>query len=91
MKSPGIATVLSFFLTGLGQLYNGQIVKGLFLMFTYAALWLFSGIPFVIGLMISPSAALKGAGTWCLVLFAFWVLGMVDARDTAERLNREQA
>ena len=29
LKDPGIATVLSFFWTGLGQIYNGQIGKGL--------------------------------------------------------------
>jgi TM2 domain-containing membrane protein YozV len=28
MKNPGVAAVLSFFITGLGQIYNGQIVKG---------------------------------------------------------------
>lgn len=31
MKNPGIAAVLSFFWTGVGQIYNGQIVKGLIL------------------------------------------------------------
>ncbi len=31
MKSPGIAAVLSFLIQGLGQIYNGQILKGLFL------------------------------------------------------------
>ena len=29
MKNPGIAAVLSFFWTGVGQIYNGQIFKGL--------------------------------------------------------------
>ncbi|MDY9924834.1 TM2 domain-containing protein [Methanosarcina sp.] len=28
-KSPGIAAVLSFFIPGLGQIYNGQIMKGI--------------------------------------------------------------
>jgi TM2 domain-containing membrane protein YozV len=28
MKNPGVAAVLSFFITGLGQIYNGQILKG---------------------------------------------------------------
>jgi TM2 domain-containing membrane protein YozV len=28
-KNPGLAAVLSFFVTGLGQIYNGQILKGL--------------------------------------------------------------
>ena len=27
-KNPGLAAVLSFFITGLGQIYNGQIGKG---------------------------------------------------------------
>ena len=28
MKNSGVAAVLSFFFTGLGQIYNGQIGKG---------------------------------------------------------------
>jgi len=31
-KNPGVAAVLSFIFTGLGQTYNGQIGKGLLLM-----------------------------------------------------------
>jgi TM2 domain-containing membrane protein YozV len=31
MKSPGVAAVLSFLIQGLGQIYNGQILKGLIL------------------------------------------------------------
>ncbi|WP_338749260.1 hypothetical protein [Bacillus sp. FJAT-52991] len=31
-KNPGVAAVLSFFWAGLGQIYNGQIVKGILLM-----------------------------------------------------------
>lgn len=30
-KNPGIAAVLSFFWTGVGQIYNGQLTKGLIL------------------------------------------------------------
>lgn len=30
-KNSGIAAVLSFFITGLGQIYNGQIFKGILL------------------------------------------------------------
>lgn len=29
MKNAGLAAVLSFFFTGLGQIYNGQIGKGI--------------------------------------------------------------
>ncbi|MEJ7631992.1 MAG: hypothetical protein WKF28_05755 [Rubrobacteraceae bacterium] len=31
LKSAGLAAVLSFFLPGLGQIYNGEILKGLVL------------------------------------------------------------
>lgn len=31
MKNPGLAAVLSFFIIGLGQIYNGQIGKGILL------------------------------------------------------------
>ena len=30
--NPGVATVLSFFISGLGQIYKGQIAKGLLIM-----------------------------------------------------------
>lgn len=33
MKNQGIAAVLSFIFCGLGQLYNGQILKGLVIIF----------------------------------------------------------
>ena len=32
MKNPGVAALLSFFWCGLGQIYNGQIGKGILLM-----------------------------------------------------------
>jgi len=31
-KNPGLAAVASFFFAGLGQIYNGEITKGFFLM-----------------------------------------------------------
>ena len=36
VKSPGLAAVLSFFIVGLGQIYNGQIGKGIILIICYA-------------------------------------------------------
>lgn len=35
-KNPGIAAVLSFFITGLGQIYNGEIAKGIFFLILYS-------------------------------------------------------
>ena len=35
MKNPGVAAVLSFFYCGLGQIYNGQILKGIIMLVAY--------------------------------------------------------
>lgn len=52
MKSPGLAAVLSFFWPGLGQIYNGQIAKGLFFIVLAAAFgWL---TVVVIGFVLYP-------------------------------------
>ncbi|SIQ12458.1 hypothetical protein [Domibacillus enclensis] len=46
-KNPGIAAVLSVFWTGVGQIYNGQIMKGLILivvqMINSALMWVLIG------------------------------------------------
>ena len=72
MRNPGIAAVLSFFWCGLGQIYNGQIGKGIVMLVAYfisvSLIWL------LIGLITTP---------------ILWIWGMVDAYNTANRLNRE--
>ncbi len=35
-KNSGVAAVLSFFVTGLGQIYNGEICKGILFIVLYA-------------------------------------------------------
>ena len=52
MKNPGVAAVLSFFFCGLGQIYNGQILKGIILLICYAISWLLMYI--LIGFIIVP-------------------------------------
>ena len=52
MKSPGLAAVLSFFICGLGQIYNGQILKGLVLVVAYLISWLMMWI--LIGFITTP-------------------------------------
>ena len=51
-KNPGIGAVLSFFWMGLGQIYNGQIAKGIAFMVAYAVSWLLMLV--VIGLITTP-------------------------------------
>jgi TM2 domain-containing membrane protein YozV len=52
VKSPGLAAVLSFFFSGLGQIYNGQILKGLIFLVAYSFSWLMMWI--VIGFITTP-------------------------------------
>jgi len=52
MKSPGLAAVLSFFFCGLGQIYNGQILKGLIFLVAYFISWWMMYI--VIGFITTP-------------------------------------
>jgi TM2 domain-containing membrane protein YozV len=43
MKSPGTAAVLSFFLPGVGQIYNGRFLWAIFWFIVTPGLWIGSG------------------------------------------------
>lgn len=51
-KNPGLAAVLSFFWMGLGQVYNGQIAKGVFFIILYGVSVLLMFI--LIGFITTP-------------------------------------
>ncbi len=51
-KSPGVAVILSFFWCGLGQIYNGQIGKGIIMMICYFVSCLLIFV--LIGLLSTP-------------------------------------
>ncbi len=51
-KSPGLAAVLSFFICGLGQIYNGQIFKGILMIIAYSVSWFL--IFAIIGFVTTP-------------------------------------
>ncbi len=51
-KNPGLAAVLSFFYMGLGQIYNGQIAKGVVFLVIYSISWILTIV--VIGLITTP-------------------------------------
>lgn len=73
-KNPAIATVLSFFFMGLGQIYNGQIGKGVLFLALYGVSLLLTWI--IIGFITTP---------------ILWIWGMVDANNSAKRINQELA
>jgi TM2 domain-containing membrane protein YozV len=41
--SPGVAAVLSFFVPGVGQFYNGAFLRGIFWLIVTPGLWIGSG------------------------------------------------
>lgn len=51
-KNSGVATVLSFFIMGLGQIYNGQIGKGVVFIILYFISWAMMFI--IIGFITTP-------------------------------------
>jgi TM2 domain-containing membrane protein YozV len=57
-KNPGLAAVLSFFVTGLGQIYNGQIGKGIALFAGAVVSGLLCAV--VIGFILLPAVWLYG-------------------------------
>jgi TM2 domain-containing membrane protein YozV len=62
-KSPGIALLLSLLICGVGQMYNGQVGKGILML---------------IGCILA----------WFILLgWAVWIWSMVDAYQTAKRMN----
>ena len=73
-KSPGLAAVLSFLFVGLGQIYNGQIGKGLLLMVV---------VPILTIAVIVNVSVVGGA----LFGFLLWVLNITDAYSQAGKIN----
>jgi TM2 domain-containing membrane protein YozV len=51
-KNAGLAAILSFFFMGLGQIYNGQIAKGIIFIVAYGISWILMLI--IIGFITTP-------------------------------------
>jgi len=43
MRNPGVAAILSFFIPGVGQIYNGRILRGLFWLIITPGFWVGTG------------------------------------------------
>ena len=84
---PGTAAVLSFIFNGLGQIYNGQIKKGLFVIFlsTLSLLIFILGaisIGFwMFGKVISSTQVISGFILFCLGLIFICILGIWSIFD----------
>ena len=84
-KRPVLALGLAFAFPGLGQLYNGQIVKGLVLLaLPMGVLVCVAAVAAVVAGDLA-TAALYTVASALLALVASWTYGMVDAYRTARR------
>lgn len=82
-KNPIIAAVASFFIPGLGQIYNQDVRKGIGFMIIaiiFASTWLFLTTEHH---MIGPILAAGGA------YVLLWIGGMYDAYKTAKEFNSQ--
>jgi TM2 domain-containing membrane protein YozV len=70
-KNPGVAAVMSFLFCGLGQIYNDEIGKGIFLFFLEG----FQIFLIRQTLLVVPTA------------IGLWIYGIVNAHGTAEAIN----
>jgi ribosomal protein L40E/TM2 domain-containing membrane protein YozV len=71
----GLAILLSFFWPGLGHVYLGDIMFGLFVMVMYTIVW---GLAILTALICSPLP---------LIL---WIWAMYDSNNLAKRINSGQ-
>ena len=82
-KNPGVAAVLSFLYVGLGQIYNGEIAKGMTMLIFYST---FVGLA-AYAIISNEQGALIVA---CVGAFFTWILGIVDACKSAEYINNSR-
>jgi len=71
-KNPILAAVLSFIITGLGQLYNGDVVKGFILFVAHA-----------VAFILWPLLGRLGS----LVSIFIWLYSVIEAYTAAQALN----
>lgn len=92
-KNPILALVLSAVLPGLGQIYNSQIKKGLLLLALNFAISYFISEPFAL-VYGSTGPFFERPDAFLFLAYAIAgtvlvVVSMIDAKQTADRLNRE--
>jgi Mn2+/Fe2+ NRAMP family transporter len=92
--NPGIAAVLSFVFSGLGQIYNGQIKKGLFVIFlSFLSIFILIIGAILIGFWLFGKVLFGHEFIWGMVIFAVGLLlicilgiwSIFDAYNVAKR------
>ncbi|UCD85206.1 MAG: hypothetical protein JSU92_03165 [Deltaproteobacteria bacterium] len=92
-KNPGLATLLSLLWCGLGQIYNGKIVKGLILMSIYLVCVIYF-VRCILGVISGTEEEVAAKGMIAVILgiivLMLWVYGMINAHETAEKINKTE-
>jgi hypothetical protein len=80
-RSPLLAALMSAFLCGLGQVYDGRVLRGSILFALMLILWAIGGLlgALTFGLGMLPFAIVAGA---------LWIFGVVDAYAGNRRMHR---
>jgi TM2 domain-containing membrane protein YozV len=79
VKNPVVSAILSFVIPGLGQIYNGQIVKGVG--FVFIAVFLLFAILLLVGYVSYPIF-------WIYAIYPiFWIYAIYDAYISAKKIG----
>ncbi|MCD1295230.1 hypothetical protein CUJ83_09490 [Methanocella sp. CWC-04] len=90
-KSPFLAAVLSFLIPGLGQAYDGKILKGAIFFIGYIILWgVITAVYLFGGIITAMFTAGFGLLCWLPIFFIPLIVNLwaaYDAHKIAERIN----
>lgn len=88
-KSEGLAILLSFIITGLGQMYVGRIGRGISLLVAQIVMSLLAMMVLPTMSYSSPGAVLAASLTLMLAILILWIYSMYDAYSLAKEHNQE--
>jgi arabinogalactan oligomer/maltooligosaccharide transport system permease protein len=94
-KNPTLALILSAIFPGLGQVYNNQVLKGISLI-ALNAIINFLLIDPIERVLNTPAGSIPDNPTlfivsaYALIGLVLLVYAIIDAKRTAERINREE-
>lgn len=92
---PGLAAVFSFIFTGLGQIYNGQIIKGLIVIFLSSLsmiIFILGSIAIggsFLGKLTAPGILAFGIVMFFLGLTCICILGIYSIFDAFETASKQ--
>jgi len=93
-KEPILALILSFFIPGLGHIYDGLTKKGIYLIVAFVII---CGLIFLTSAMTSFSTSISGSSSspyaccsciFFLAYLAVWIYGMYDSYISAQKINK---